>query len=99
MAQLLLRPGIVEFMDTVAHEAGKDIKMEEIIISDESQLVGHSLLDSPIRDELNIIIVVIHRQDGELIYNPSSIVELQAGDHMIAVGDRDNLKRLAEFCV
>jgi voltage-gated potassium channel len=99
MAQLLLRPGIVEFMDTVAHEAGKDIKMEEIIISDESQLVGRSLLDSPIRNELNIIIVVIHRQDGELIYNPSSTVELRAGDHMIAVGDRDNLRRLAEFCV
>lgn len=99
MAQLLLRPGIVEFMDTVAHEAGKDIKMEEIIISDESRLVGRSLLDSPIRDELNIIIVVIHRQDGELIYNPASTVELRAGDHMIAVGDRDNLRRLAELCV
>ncbi|MFP4374359.1 MAG: potassium channel family protein [Spirochaetaceae bacterium] len=99
MAQLLLRPGIVEFMDTVAHEAGKDIKMEEIVISDESLLVGRSLLDSPIRNELNIIVIVIHRQDGELIYNPSSTVELRAGDHMIAVGDKDNLRRLAEFCV
>lgn len=99
MAQLLLRPGIVEFMDTVAHEAGKDIKMEEITISDGSELVGGSLLDSPIRNELNIIIVVIHRADGELIYNPSSTVELRAGDRMIAVGDRENLRRLAEFCM
>jgi voltage-gated potassium channel len=99
MAQLLLRPGIVEFMDTVAHEAGKDIKMEEIIISDSSQLVGHSLFDSPIRNELNIIVIVIHRLDDELIYNPSSTVELRAGDHMIAVGDKDNLRRLAELCV
>jgi voltage-gated potassium channel len=99
MAQLLLRPGIVEFMDTVAHEAGKDIKMEEITISEGSELVGGSLLDSPIRNELNIIIVVIHRADGELIYNPSSTVELRAGDRMIAVGDRENLRRLAEFCM
>lgn len=99
MAQLLLRPGIVEFMDTVAHEAGKDIKMEEIIVSSNSELVGKSLLDSPIRKELNIIIVVIHRADGELIYNPSSTVELNEGDRMIAVGDKDNLRRLAEFCM
>jgi voltage-gated potassium channel len=99
MAQLLLRPGIVEFMDTVAHEAGKDIKMEEIIISDNSELVGRSLLDSPIRKELNIIIVVIHRADGELIYNPSSTVELRADDRMIAVGDRENLRWLAEYCM
>ena len=99
MAQLLLRPGIVEFMDTVAHEAGKDIKIEEIVISGGSQLVGHSLFDSPIRNELNIIVIVIHRQDDELIYNPSSTVELRAGDHMIAVGDKDNLRRLAELCV
>jgi len=99
MAQLLLRPGIVEFMDTVAHEAGKDIKMEEITISNASRLVGHTLLNSPIRKELNIIIVVIHRADGELIYNPSSTVEFRAGDRMIAVGDRENLRRLAEFCM
>lgn len=99
MAQLLLRPGIVEFMDTVAHEAGKDIKMEEITISDTSRLVGTSLLDSPIRTKLNIIIVVIHRADGELIYNPASTVEFRAGDRMIAVGDRENLRRLAEFCM
>lgn len=99
MAQLLLRPGIVEFMDTVAHEAGKDIKMEEITVNSGSQLAGKSLLDSPIRKELNIIIVVIHRGDGELIYNPASTVDIRPGDRMIAVGDRDNLRRLAEFCV
>jgi voltage-gated potassium channel len=99
MAQLLLRPGIVEFMDTVAHEAGRDIKMEEIRISEDSELVGRSLRDSPIRHELNIIIIGIHRDNGELIYNPASTVELHAGDQMIAVGDRDNLKRLAEFCL
>jgi voltage-gated potassium channel len=99
MAQLLLRPSIVEFMDTVAHEAGKDIKMEEITVSSESPLAGKALLDSPIRKELNIIIVVIHRADGELIYNPASTVDIRVGDRMIAVGDRDNLRRLAEFCV
>lgn len=99
MAQLLLRPDIVEFIDTVAHEAGKDIKIEAVTVGEQSPFVGRQLYDSPIRHELNIIIVVIRRADGELIYNPASTVELKAGDRLIAVGDKENLKRLAESCV
>ncbi|MFP4011932.1 MAG: potassium channel family protein [Spirochaetaceae bacterium] len=99
MAQLLLRPDIVEFIDTVAHEAGKDIKIEATTVGERSPFVGRQLYDTPIRNELNIIIVVIRRADGELIYNPASTVELKAGDRLIAVGDKENLKRLAESCV
>lgn len=99
MAQLLLRPDIVEFIDTVAHEAGKDIKIEATTVGERSPFVGRQLYDTPIRNELNIIIVVIRRADGELIYNPASTVEIKAGDRLIAVGDKENLKRLAESCV
>ncbi len=99
MAQLLLRPDIVEFIDTVAHEAGKDIKIEATTVGERSPFVGRQLYDTPIRNGLNIIIVVIRRADGELIYNPASTVELKAGDRLIAVGDKENLKRLAESCV
>ncbi|MFW5797745.1 MAG: potassium channel family protein, partial [Spirochaetota bacterium] len=48
MAQLLLRPDIVEFIDTVAHEAGKDIKIEATTVGERSPFVGRQLYDTPI---------------------------------------------------
>jgi voltage-gated potassium channel len=98
MAQLVLRPGIEEFIDTVVRSGGKSIMMEEIAVEPASCLVGQTLRDSPIRTELNIIIVVIHRDDGELIYNPPSDVAIAARDRMIAIGDREQLQNFAELC-
>jgi voltage-gated potassium channel len=98
MAQLVLRPGIEEFIDTVVRRGGKSIMMEEISVEQTSCLVGQSLRESPIRKELNIIIVVIHREDGELIYNPPSDVRIKAQDRMIAIGDRKQLERFASLC-
>ncbi|MFP4484517.1 MAG: potassium channel family protein [Spirochaetota bacterium] len=98
MAQLVLRPGIEEFIDTVVRRGGKSIMMEEIAVEPASCLVGQSLRDSPIRKELNIIIVVIHRADGELIYNPSPDVRIEPRDRMIAIGDRVQLEQFAGLC-
>ena len=98
MAQLVLRPGIEEFIDTVVRRGGKSIMMEEIAVEPASCLVGQSLRESPIRKDLNIIIVVIHRADGELIYNPSPDVHIEAKDRMIAIGDRDQLEHFASLC-
>ncbi len=98
MAQLVLRPGIEEFIDTVVRRGGKSIMMEEIAVEPASCLVGQSLRESPIRKELNIIIVVIHRADGELIYNPAPDVHIEAQDRMIAIGDREQLEQFASLC-
>lgn len=99
MAQLVLRPGIEEFIDTVVRQGGQSIMMEEIELEGESPLVGQTLRESPIRKDLNIIIVVIHRESGELIYNPAPDVRIQAWDRMIAIGDRTQLQHLANLCV
>jgi len=59
--------------------------------------VGYTLAESPIKKELNIIIVGITRANGELIYNPLSSTVLRSGDRLIAVGKTENIKKLAEL--
>jgi voltage-gated potassium channel len=59
--------------------------------------VGTALRDSPIRKELNIIVVVVRRASGEFIYNPSSTLEFESGDRLISIGDREALGHLAEL--
>ncbi|MFW6363352.1 MAG: potassium channel family protein [Spirochaeta sp.] len=98
LTQLVLRPGIVEYMETVARAHGQDISIEEVILCPDSPLVGQSLAESPLRSKLNIIIVAIQRPDGTLLYNPSSRQILQPNDRLVAIGEISRLKDLSVLC-
>ncbi len=94
MAALLLRPGVTEFIDIVAREKNIDLNIEEITINGKAILTGKTLAESPLRKELNIIIVSIQKKDGKFIYNPTSSTKLEEGDKLIALGEESNLKQL-----
>lgn len=98
LAQLVLRPGIVEFIDTIARTQGKDITLEEVVIEEGSPLDGQSLIDSPIRRDLNIIVIAIRRAGGDFVYNPASTVVLSPDDRLMAVGERRRLEELSSLC-
>ncbi|MGA8263498.1 MAG: potassium channel protein, partial [Ignavibacteriaceae bacterium] len=68
MAELLLRPGVIEFIDVVARERSVDLSMEEFEVDEKSELIGKSLAELPIRKDLNIIIVSINKLKGGFIY-------------------------------
>jgi len=99
MVQLLLRPGVIDFIENVARAKNIDIGLEELLVSENSTLVGQSLLNSPIRKEMNIIIVAIYKQDGKFIYNPKSSTEIAAHDKLIAIGETKDLSTLADSCI
>jgi voltage-gated potassium channel len=98
MVQLLLRPGVIDFIDVIARDKTVDISLEEIVVKSNSILIGKTLIDSPIRRDLNIIIVAISRKDNKFIYNPQSTEVFEEGDKLIAIGEKQNLTRLNDFC-
>ncbi|MFC2134284.1 potassium channel family protein [Bacteroidota bacterium] len=98
MVQLLLRPGVIDFIDGVARNTQVDIGLEEIPLGAESKLIGLTLAGSPIRKELNIIIVAISRIDGKFIYNPTSTTKFAEGDKLIAIGEKKALAQLDKYC-
>ncbi|MFC2084609.1 potassium channel family protein [Bacteroidota bacterium] len=98
MVQLLLRPGVIDFIDGVARHRNINIGLEEITVEKNSSLINNNLQDSPIRRELNIIIVAIYRNDGSFVYNPKSTTEIKEGDKLIAIGELNSLSRLTRLC-
>jgi voltage-gated potassium channel len=98
MAELLLRPGVIDFIDVVARDKKVDLNIEEFHLADRSPLVKKSLAHSPLRQELNIMVVSVHRPDGTFVYNPSSSTVLEAGDRLIVLGERANLVQLTRLC-
>ncbi len=94
LVQLLLRPGVIDFIEGVAKRKGVNIHLEEILIKKKCDLIGKSLAESPLRKDLNIMIIGISRVDGKFIYNPRSSEVLEIGDKLIAIGESENLQKL-----
>ncbi|MEJ2635944.1 MAG: potassium channel protein [Calditrichia bacterium] len=94
MAQVLLRPGVVDFIDIIARERRIDLSIEEIEVMKGSSLVGQTLAESPIRNKLNIIIVAISPAGGQVVYNPQSKARIQASDKLIVIGEENNIEQL-----
>jgi len=99
MVQLLLRPDVTDFIEGVARKRDVDISLEQIVVCKGSNLVGLTLAESPIRSELNIIIIAIDKSKGNFIYNPQSSAVIEEDDKLIAIGHVENLNRLNGLCI
>jgi voltage-gated potassium channel len=94
MAQRILRPTVTNFLDLALAYEQNEIQMEEIPVSASSQLADVMLKDSGIRQEYNLILIAIKKADGTMQFNPSFESIIQAGETVIAVGEKKNLQLL-----
>lgn len=93
MAMALTKPAVGDFLDSVTANH-LELGFEQLEVDPVSSLVGRKLSESVIRSELNIVIVSIRRDDGEIIFNPSGETRIEGGDMLIAIGNPESLSRL-----
>ncbi|OQY13004.1 MAG: potassium channel protein [Desulfobacteraceae bacterium 4572_19] len=94
MALRLLRPSVTGFLDIALSHKHQDIQIEEIKVSPTSKLLNIMLKDTGIRQDFNLIIIAIKKENGEMKFNPSFKTTISATDTVIAVGRNDNLAKL-----
>jgi voltage-gated potassium channel len=94
MAHSILRPTVIRFLELAFADEDTDIQIEEIPVDASSHLVGKSLKDSGIRQQLNLIIISMRKSDGAMFFNPEAGTTLDAGDTVIAVGKNEMLAKL-----
>jgi voltage-gated potassium channel len=96
MAVALTKPAVSEFMDSItASELG--LGFEQVEVDAASSLVGQALRSTPIRSELDVVIVSIRRQSGEIFFNPAGDATIESGDILIAIGRADSLSGLNQL--
>jgi voltage-gated potassium channel len=98
VAQAVLRPTVVDFIDLATRTEHFDLQIEETRLAAGSALVGRTLKDSLVRERFGVMIVAIKKESGHMVYNPPGDARLEAGDILIALGQRsqlDELDRLA----
>jgi len=96
MAQSVIRPTAITFLDT-AMRGEFDLQMEELVVREDSELVGKDLVQSRIRPRFNLIIVAIKKHDGAMIFNPQPATIIEAQDTLLTIGKKENLSQLLEI--
>ena len=94
VAQAVLRPNAMDFIELATRSEHLELQIEEIEVHDGSPLCGRTVKASPIRSELGIIIVAIKKPSTKMTFNPSGESLLEAGDVLITLGHRKQLQRL-----
>jgi len=99
MAQVLKKPTVVDFIDIAMMDGKLGLKMEEALVGPNSNLIGKTLISSHIRQNFGVIIVAIKKPTNEMIFNPIPTEKLEAGDVIVVIGKKEDLKRMNEVVV
>jgi voltage-gated potassium channel len=98
LAQSMLRPHVLNFLDVASAFSGSDLQIEtdQLYISKESPLCDRTLEEARVRQTYGLIVLALKKAAGGMLFNPEGNTLVENGDVLIAMGQRAELKRLVE---
>ena len=94
MANVILRPKVEQFIETMTRDDSQDHTFDEVLISEGSKLVGKTLAEINVRSTYEVLIIAILREGERIKFNPKSTDIINKGDSLILLGD---LKKIQAF--
>ncbi|MCI5223984.1 MAG: potassium channel protein [Candidatus Electrothrix sp. AR4] len=94
MAQLIVRPTVVDFLDLAMQARELGLCMEELLVTAQTSFAGKTLLKSGLRKRYDIIVVAIKRPDIPMIFNPGPDTKILEEDILIVLGDSKQIASL-----
>jgi voltage-gated potassium channel len=96
MAELAVRPALVDVLDTL-HHGDAEIAVEEMIVSAGMAAAGKTIEEAGLLDASAAKLLALRRRDGTLYVNPSPELRLEVGDLLIALGSEAQLLKSASL--
>ena len=93
LAQALLRPHVVQFLDFATH-VGLEAAIEQVRVAENSEVVGKTIQELQIRRDLGAVVLAIRKGDGKMLFNPPANTAIGSGDYLIVMGEQANLHAL-----
>ncbi len=97
MANLVLRPQVTAFLDTVMTSIGPELQLAEIEVQSSCPVAGRTIRELRIRHETGAIVIALRKRDGTFDTTPEPDSLLEAGDVLIGVGAPDEIRRLEDL--
>ncbi len=93
VASTIIRPSVVDFIELFTTGRGEEVDLEEIRIPENSRMVGKTVVE--IEEAIGKLrIVALKRDDDPIRIIPRPGIPVQAGDLLVAIGDRAALEAL-----
>jgi voltage-gated potassium channel len=89
IAQGLIRPTLVDFMDLIIRRKELALYMEELVVKKDSKLVNRNLTECDIRRTANVIVVAMKKPGKDIEFNPSPDSKIKTGDILLVLGDKN----------
>jgi voltage-gated potassium channel len=97
LADALLRPHVVEFLDFARSDIGPKVTMEQVCVAPKTEFSRKTLGQLLELRNSAVIVLAIRKQGGETIFNPPAELEISVGDFLIVMGERSSLKKLEQI--
>jgi voltage-gated potassium channel len=97
MAHTVLKPSVVDFIEFATKSGNIGLQLQEINLQEGSRLIGSTLQECRIGEDLGVIVVAIKQATGDTKFNPTFRSTLKARDTLIALGEISKLKKLEEM--
>ena len=91
MANVALRPHVVDFLDITAETEMIEQTIEEVIVEEGSIIVDQTIGQVDLRRRTGANILALHLATGEWVGNPTAATMLEPGTRLILLGNRDQL--------
>jgi len=86
IAQALIRPTVVDFMDLIVRRQELSLYMEEFVVKKDARILGQTLKSCDLRRVANVIVVAIKKPGEDIVFNPSPDIQIEMGDTLLVLG-------------
>jgi len=94
IASVMLRPSITHFLDGLARAEEIRLTLVEIEVTEDSRLIGKTILDTGITNISESIIIGLRRKSEPMKIRPAIDTRLKVGDQLVLMGQLDALNQV-----
>ncbi len=96
MANLITRPALVDFIDTITGQGNPDLHLEELACNDYVHLIGKTLGELRIRSKTGVVVIGRKRGDNHIELNLHADTKIEGGDHLYLLGSYSQLQEFRD---
>jgi voltage-gated potassium channel len=98
MAQALLKPHVLQFLDyTIQEGTTAEAGIEQIRIEPGSSFCKKTIREVEVNKGKEVVVLALRRSSGKMIYNPDDDEQLAGGDYLIVMGEPSGLDQLEKM--
>lgn len=91
MASEMIRPTVVDFLDSMLRSSQGNLRIHEITVSKNSNFAGKQISEAGLGEKFDLVLLGAKQKAKEIQFNPSSSDILKEGMSLIVMGEVNNI--------